>query len=255
MKLMFKIIFALFCLSCGVFASEIKFIHITDINLNKSNAYKLQETIKEINSYKDIDFVVFGGGNLQKANIVNLNLFTYLLKKVNKKTYVLLGNTDVLSSTGIDKKYYLKRVRKALNFRHSKNPNYVFEKKNCVFVAMDGSKQYFQSSNGYYGKEELLWLDKTLKKYQNKNVVILQHFPLLETKSRWLETAKTEDYQELLKKYKNVKMIVSGHYGDDREILENGIYNIITESYSKKGAYKVIEIDFDKDYTGTYLVK
>ena len=62
-------------------AEEVKFIFISDISLNKQNAYKLQDTVKEINSYKDIDFVVFGGNNIQKAEVNHLNYFTYLLKK------------------------------------------------------------------------------------------------------------------------------------------------------------------------------
>ena len=258
MKLFFKIcfIFLFFSLfNASVFASEVRFIQITDIGLNKQNAYKLQETIKEINSYKDVDFVVFGGNNIEKASIENLNYFTYLLRKVNKKTIVLLGNSDVLSSTGINKEYYLKRVRRALWWRHSGKPNFTFKSKGNLFIVMDGSKQYFRSSNGYYSKEELFWLNKILEKNKNKNVIILQHFPLLETKSKWIETAKVENYKEILDKYKNVKVIVSGHYGEEIEILQDGIYHIVTEKYSDSGAYKIIEIDLENDFIGTYLVK
>ena len=120
---------------------------------------------------------------------------------------------------------------------------------------MDGSKQYFRSSNGYYSKEELFWLNKILEKNKDKDVIILQHFPLLEAKSKWLETAKIEDYKEILDKYKNVKVIVSGHYGEEIEILQDGIYHIVTKKYSDSGAYKIIEIDLDDDFIGTYLVE
>lgn len=255
MKNIFKIlVLSLLFLSLNTLAKEVKLIHITDINLDTNNAYKLQDTIKEINSYKDIDFVVFGGNNIAKAQIDNLNTFCYLLKKINKKSYVLLGSNDVLSSNGIDNQYYLKKIRRA-KFLHPKKPNYVFKKRGYVFIAMNGSKQYFQSSNGYYNKNELLWLEKNLEKYKNKNIIILQHFPLLENSSSWLETAKTEEYKELLAKYKNVKIIISGHYNKNQEIKEDGIYHIITENYSKSGAYKVIEIDLDYDFIASYLVK
>ncbi len=247
-------------LSNFAFSKEVKFIQITDINLNTKNAWKLQETIKEINQYNDIDFVVFGGNNIQKADIDNLNTFLYLIKKVNKKVYVLLGSNDVLSSNGITKKYYLERVNKALLFRHPKKPNYVFKCKDYVFITMDGSKQYFQSSNGYYTPQELMWLDKTLTKHKNDDVIILQHFPVYPAKSLWLQTAKMEEYLKVLKKHNNVKMIVSGHYGDNQEVNNFGIYNVITESYSKQGAYKIIQLDLDKEnpqnnFIGTHLVK
>lgn len=255
MKLIFKIyLIFLFFIGISAYSSEVRFIQITDIGLNKNNAYKLQETIKEINSYKDIDFVIFGGNNLQKASIENLNYFTHLLRKVNKKTYVLLGNTDVLSSSGINKEYYMKRIRRALWWRHSDKPNYTFKSKDYLFVVMDGSKQYFQSSNGYYSKSELMWLENVLKKNKKKDIIILQHFPLLETKSKWIETAKTEEYKEILDKYKNVKVIVSGHYGEDIELLQDGIYHIVTQKYSDSAAYKIIEIDLKNDYIGTFLV-
>ncbi len=250
-----------FCLFLNLFilnptlAKEVKFIHITDINLNTKNAYKLQETIREINSYPDIDFVIFGGNNISKTNIDNLNTFLYLLRRVNKKSYVLLGSSDVFSTTGINKKYYLKRVKNARFLMHPSKPNYVFKKNGYVFIAMDGSKEFFQSTNGFYNKQELLWLDKMLTKYKNKNVIIIQHFPILPTKSHWLQTVKIENYAEVLKKHDNVKAIISGHYGDDNEIKIAGIRHIITESYSKAGAYKIIEIDLSDDFFATNLVK
>ena len=255
MKKAFKILILLgLFLKLSVLAKEVKLIHITDIDLNTKNAYKLQKTIKEINMYKDIDFVVFGGNNIAKADVENLNTFLYLVKKVKKKSFVLLGSNDVLSSSGIDKEFYMKKVRRA-EFRHSAQSNYTFEKNGYLFVAMDGAKQYFKSSNGYYNKEELAWLDKTLEKNKDKKVIVLQHFPLLETSSKWLETAKMEEYNEILAKHKNVKVIISGHYGKNQEIKKDEIYHIVTEKYSDTGAYKVIEIDLDYDFIATYLVR
>ncbi len=256
MKNIFKfLILAGLFLVLNANAKEVRLIHITDIELNSKNAYKLQETIKEINSFKDIDFVLFGGNNIAKAEIINLRTFIHLLKKVNKKCVVLLGSTDVDSSNNIDKNYYLKRVKFARFFAHSSKPNYTFKKKDYLFVVMDGTKQYFKSTNGYYGKDELLWLKKTLDKNKDKKIIILQHFPLLKAESSWMETAKTEAYEELLAQYNNVKVIISGHYNKNIETKKDGIYHIVTESYSKSGAYKTIEIDLDYDFVATYLIK
>ena len=252
-----KLLLAFLLLGSLAHANEVKFIHITDASINTQNAPYMLRTIKEINQYKDIDFVVFGGNNISKTNIDNLNTFLYLLKRVKKKTIVLLGNTDVLESTGIDKKYYLKRVKKARRAKlsyHSKKTNYVFSKKGYKFVVMDGSKQYFQTLNGYYSNRELDWLDKKLTKLKNKNVIILQHFPLLEG-ANWVETAGRSEYFDVLKKHNNVKMIVSGHYGDNVEVERDGAHHIITESYKKNGAYKIIKIDLKDNFVGTYLVK
>lgn len=255
MRALLKIFLTVGLLFGVSFAKELNFVFITDINLDKKNAYKLQRTIKEINSNRKIDFVVFGGNNLKKANIENLNYFTYLLKRVHKKSYVLLGATDVSTSVGLDKEYYLKRVKAARFFNHPNTPNYVFKKGNNVFIAMDGSKQFFPQANGCYTKQELIWLKKQLEKYKNKNIIILQHFPLVETSSKWLETAKIDEYLYVLEDYKNVKLIVSGNYEVNQEIKTGDILNILTENYSKQGAYRIITLDLDNDFIGSYLVK
>lgn len=255
MKNAFKILILLsLFLNLIGFSKEVKLIHITDINLTLENAHRLQETIKEINDYNDIDFIVFGGNNIAKPNIDNLNAFLHLLKKINKKCYVLLGSNDVFSSSGIDKNFYLKKVAH-VKFRHSKKSNYIFKKNDYLFIVMDGVKQYFKSTNGYYNKEELLWLEKTLEQNKEKKVIILQHFPILEDSSKWIETAKIEDYENVLSKFNNVKVVISGHYNKNIETKKNGIYHIVTENYSKNGAYKIIEIDLDYDFIATFLVK
>ena len=74
-KELIKLLLVVFIFCAGIAdAREIKFVHITDVNLNKNNAKKLSETVKEINQYKDIDFVVFGGNNISKTNIENFQL-------------------------------------------------------------------------------------------------------------------------------------------------------------------------------------
>jgi len=255
MKKCFKIILVFSFLFSFAFARPTKIIHITDINLDNKNASNVQKTIKEINGYKDIDYVVFGGNNLAKTNFDNFEIFLYLLKKVNKKSVVLIGSNDVLSTSGVDKNYYLKRINKLKNTYHAKSFNSVFKKKGIVFITLDGAKQYFQTPNGCYTRETLMWLDRTLKKNKNKNVVILAHFPMTETSSKWLQTARLDEVWEVLAKYKNIKAIISGHYGDNFETKIHGINNIITENYSKSGAYKIIEFDFEDDFIGTNLVK
>ena len=262
-KILINFIFIfIFCLQFQcVFCKEIKFIHITDTNVNQNNASKLLSTIKEINRYQDIDFVVFGGNNIAGANIENLDIFTYLLRRLDKKTIVLLGSSDVSSLNGLDKKKYLKEIalNRLLKFEHhSLKPNYVFKKNDYTFVVMDGSKQYFRSTNGYYNKEELKWLDNTLLKHKKDKVIILQHFPIVKIdkiSSGWLETAKTDEYWKILKKYDNVKLIISGHYDYNYEKKIDNTIHIITESFDKSHAYKIIHLDLDDDFIGTYIVK
>lgn len=255
MKYILKILLIFSLVMASASAKEVTFAFLTDAKVTPNNAYKLQNTIKEINKNNHIDFVVFGGNNISSPNPDNLDYFTYLLRKVKKKTYVLVGSSDVSTSRGLDKETYFKRVKKARHLRHPANSNYVFKKGGIVFIAMDGAKQYFPQSTGCYTKNELLWLKNQLDKYKDKNVIILQHFPSLETDSKWLQTAKLQDYYIILKDYKNVKMIVSGHYDKNLEQKTGWINHILTENYSKNGAYRIITVDFDNNFTASYLIK
>ena len=238
----------------SVFSADMRFIQVDGVLLNYKDTKPFEILVEKINNEKNVEFVVFTGNNLKKASLENLDLFTFILKKINKKTYVLLGNQDVLSSSGVDKEYYYSRVSRALK-KHSKKPNFTFEKKGYVFVAMDGSKQFFQSSNGYYTKNELMWLNKTLDENKDKKVIILQHFPLLKAETKWNETKNTEEYNEILANYTNIKAIVSGHFNKNIEQYENNILHIITQSASNNWAYKIIQIDLNDDFISTYLVK
>ncbi len=251
------IIFLCLMFNCS-FAKDVKFVFLSDAAINVQNPKTISDfkkTIKEINSYNDLDFVVIGGNNISKATKYNLKQFCSLIKKINKKTYVLLGSSDVAAANEMNKKYYLNKIKLARFLNHSSKTNYTFKTKGYRFVVMDGSKQYFQSSNGYYDKNELLWLDKTLSKYEKEDVIILQHFPILPSKSDWKTTAKIENYAEVLKKHNNVKVIVSGHYNANLETKTGNITHILTQNYQPDCAYKIIEINLDDNFIGTYLVK
>ena len=163
----------------------IKFIQVTDIHLTQNNKKYLDEFVSEINSkYNDLDFVVFTGDNIDKANVKDLETFLQSVKKLKVKKYILIGNHDVFKSQGLDKNLYMKLVRKEIGRYHSDKTNYTFKVKDVVFIVMDGVKEVIPGQGGYYKDEELQWLDKQLYKYKNNKVVLLQHFPLLDTQSR-----------------------------------------------------------------------
>ncbi len=53
-----------------------------------------------------------------------------------------MGNHDLMYSN-------------AMTMYYSSKPNYVFKVKDMVFVVVDGVKEYFPSSNGYFKTQEL----------------------------------------------------------------------------------------------------
>lgn len=254
MKKIFSLIIMFLSLVCSCQAKNVKFIQVTDVHLNQNNSQYLEKFVKDVNTkYKDLDFIVFTGDNLDKAHQEDLSLFLDIIKNLNIKPYVLLGNHDLLLSNEMTKEFYMKKVRKELGSYHSDKPNYVFEKKNVVFITMNGVKEVIPMPNGYFKQDELIWLDKMLTKYSDKKIVILQHFPLLYTKTMSHNLYKKEDYERVLKKHNNVVAIVSGHYHANIEQKVDDIYHIVTKKFLSDGCYKIIEIDMENDMIFTFF--
>ena len=234
----------------SVYASEVKFIQVTDVHLTQNNSQYLKAFVDDVNTkYNDIDFIVFTGDNIDSPYEKNLNLFLDTIKHLKVRVYVLPGNHDLYRNRNLTHEKYMKLVRKKLGVYHSAKTNYVIKKGDIVFITMNGVKEIIPGPKGYYRHKELIWLDKIPTKYSNKKVIILQHFPLLDTEVRSHSLYKKEDYLEILKKHNNVIAVVSGHYHQNREEFCDNIYHVITKNFSNNRYYKLIEIDDGFVYT------
>ena len=172
-------------------------------------------------------------------------LFTLLILTIGVpvlKVFVTVGNHDLLLSREMTADYYMKRTRKILGNYHPSSANYIFKKGNLVFIAMNGVKEVIPGPNGYYKESEILWLDRQLTKFKNKKVVILQHFPLLDTNSKSAGLYKKESYFNVL------------NYHNNREEKINNVYHIVTEKFRDNTYYKIISINDEDGFIYTTLV-
>lgn len=271
MKRFCNIIILLFaCLFFGfskVEAKELKFVQITDAHFSSGSVKYTQEEVSEanrqlelaindINRIKNLDFVVFTGDNIDSANQPDLKRFLSIANKLNVPYYVVIGNHEVFRSQNFDKKAYMKTVRRYGNSHNPKAANYVFKKKGVVFLVADGAKEIIPGPAGYYKKKTMTWLEKNLKKYKNRNVIIFQHFPLIEPyRHRTHVTYNAQEYLDMLAKYDNVKAVVSGHYHTNSEITQDGVYHINSPALIvPPHDYKLIEINYDKDNFDIYTM-
>ena len=230
----------LFCLASAQ-AQDLRFVQVSDARFsNEPDNNILQRTIKDINKQKNVEFVVFTGDNIAKPSAEILKAFVEEAKKLNCPFYIVLGDKDVNKLKGMSKVDYFKIVRKNVRKYKQEKPNYVFEKDGLIFAIVDGSKEVIPSTNGYYKDDVLSWLDEELSKYPENNVIILQHFPLIPpTDKETYYTFKPENYLMLLAKHKNVKAIVSGHFGVNSEKTVHGITQITTSGLP---AYRIIDV-------------
>ncbi len=241
MKKLFGFIFLFLFATVSAYSKDMRFVQVDGANFDSNDVLRFELLVEKINKEKDVEFVVFSGNNISNPSKNNLEVFLKKAKKLKVPYYLVLGQNDVNLKKNLGKKEYIKIVRKK-NLAHAfiTSPNYVFNKKGLIFIVADGSKEVIPTSIGYYKEDVILWLDEKLEKYSDKNVIILQHYPVVPpAKKELYYTYKADEYLRLLSEYKNVKAVVAGHFDVNNEQLVNGVLHISTKEAPR---YRVIDI-------------
>lgn len=238
----------------SAFAGGIRFVQVTDAHFSSANPYTvdvLKNTVKDINTLDGISFVVFSGDNIDVSGEKDLHAFMSIIKDLKAPYYIVIGNHDVFKSGGISKVQYIDIIKQHNPLYRPSKPNYVFKRGGFVFIVADGAKEAIPGPGGYFRPSTLDWLDKQLTKYKNRNVIIIQHFPLLtNVGGKSHRVYKVEDYTAVLNKHDNVIAVVAGHYHTNKEQMENGVYHIITPSLlSTSNPYKIIDVVTTKGFS------
>lgn len=200
------------------------FIHITDTHISANRddtSYKalgsssmlLRDAVEQINNIKGLDFVLFTGDMVDSATRENYDEYYRVLSKLKYPTLNAFGNHD-LSYGNLTKE-------EVLNIVKMYNPNYTFNDTYYAFtpktdyriIILDGVSADTSTSNGRLSEEQLRFLDDELSQNQDKIVVIGLHFPPVEpfvSNEHMLTNA--QQMNEILIKYKNPIIVLSGHY-------------------------------------------
>lgn len=255
-------ILILISFSTSAYAKPLKFVQLTDIHLSSDGSGSraginieksvelLQNAVIAINKISDIDFVVFSGDNINESNEENLRTFCETVAKLNKPYYVTIGNHDVFKSNGLSKLQYFEIVKEYnKNQKNKKTCFYFCPNDKFVVIMMEGSHEVIPSKRGSYSEENLIWLDKVLKKYKSRNAIIVQHFPLVEpSDNRSHRLLSTVAYFNLLSHHKNVVAVISGHYHAGKITEKEGISHISTPAFGEAPYfYRIIEMDTAKN--------
>lgn len=220
-------------------AKDLRFVQVTDVRYSENNN-NLTAVVKAVKREKSADFVVFTGDNLENSSKENLEGFIKEIRKIKKPVYIVYGEKDVNKYKGLSKKEYARILNKKFKGYKPDTTNYIFEEGGVVFFVVDGSKDVIPSTNGYYKADVLEWVDAHLALYPKKNIVILQHFPLISPEySESYQTFKPEPYLKIIKEHKNIKAVISGHFGVNKEITEDGVLHLST---APAPTYRVIDM-------------
>lgn len=245
-------------LSPAVCAQSIEFNVLSEVKLQTDNSVKNSKvltpsiktflsTVEQINKNGG-KFNVFCGDNIHKADKYSLVMFSKILRKLKKPSYVVVGEKDVAQTKGLDKKEYY-RILNLFSKNKVKNLPYKKEIDDFVFLFVDGVNQFIPSQFGYYKENQLAWLEIMLEENKNKPVIIVQHYPIeaFENISDKKLPYKKEDYQKIISKYENIIAIISGHHGIEAEFEKDNVNYIFMPSLNESGEYKKIKIDYDED--------
>ena len=239
MKKFFILISLLFINS--VFAADMRFVQISDVRYDhNSEKNLLAQAVNDVNRLKGVEFVVFTGDNINRPSKENLEAFLDEAKKLNCPFYIVIGDHDVNKHKEMSKAQYIKTIKKKVRKYKPESPNYTFAKNGVIFIVVDGSKDVIPGTNGFYKEEALSRLESELDKYPDKNIIIFQHFPLIPPSNK--ETYYTfmpEDYLQIIEQHKNIKAVISGHFGVNKELEAGGVLHISTASLP---SYRVIDI-------------
>ena len=222
-------------------ANDLRFVQVTDVRYNSAEDNgTFAKTIQDINKQKDVKFVVFTGDNINKPDKNDLSAFLKEAKKLNCPFYMVIGDKDVNKHKEMSKKQYIKEIQHHMRKYKFEHPSYAFESDGVVFIVVDGSKDVIPGTNGYFKEDVLTWLENELAMHSTQNVIILQHFPLIPPSNKeTYYTFKPENYLKILHNNKNVKAVISGHFGVNNEQNVDGVAHIST---SPIPYYRIIDV-------------
>ncbi len=254
-KLLFNIIFSLFAL---LFVQNISHADVLEFAQVGDVHYTLNDTYKEKYLHflslslrkKYPDFVMFLGDNVEKSKEENVIGFMRSIHSIRLPYYLVLGERDAHALGGIEKETYLDIVT-TFNRNQDDNKKYYYFKpnKDFVCVVLNDTPDFAQSKHGEIPEEQIIWLEKLLIKYPKRMFLIFQHCPVLAPRDEYkLSMLNTEKYNELLKKYKNILLVSSGHYHQESiKTDENGIRHISAPAFKDiPHSYQLIKIIYDE---------
>lgn len=207
----------------------------------------LKDAINQVNNLNDVDLVVFSGDVMNHSDKNEFLKFIGITNTLRFKWLYAPGNHDVGILGGLSKKGILNVLNKSVpcfneeNLYYSYSPNSKF-----LVLFMDGIIDNELTSNGYFPKKELAWLDCQLKNNPDKKIIIVQHHPVVEpSKSESHNVRNADEYLETIDKYSNVIAVLSGHYHQTKITQRKNVLHISTPALIEyPNAFREIKITF-----------
>lgn len=230
----FFIFFLIFFNSYSQFKS-FRFALISDTHISETNISAeedLRRTVHDINSLKNIAFVILTGDITEMGTTKELQRAKEILDSLNIPYYIIPGNHDTgWSETG------------------GEGFIQVFGKDKFDFYYQDihfigcASGPYVRMSDGHIPRSHLTWLENRLDRLdKNDPVIFFNHYPINNSLDNWYQAI------DLLKE-KNVLSIICGHGHTNKKFDFEGIAGTMCRSNLRAkesvGGYNIVDVKKD----------
>lgn len=233
------LVFLISVISLSVFAQNFKYAFVTDTHVGTATGEEdLRRTVADINTQKDIDFVLITGDITEMGTNDELKLAKEILSGLHKKYYIIPGNHD----TGWSESGGVSFIKE---FGADK---FTFDYKGYRFIAC-ASGPYVRMSDGHIPRDATVWLDNILKKTPaSMPIVFINHYPIDNSLDNWYEAI------DRLKK-KNIQYAICGHGHQNKAYNFEGIESTMGRSNLRAkdsiGGYNIVNMTKDTVYFAT----
>ncbi|MCL5030964.1 MAG: PQQ-binding-like beta-propeller repeat protein [Bacteroidetes bacterium] len=216
----------------SAFSQSYKYGWISDIHIGAPGSESdLENVIHDINSRKDISFVVVTGDIAEKGRNDELEIAKSILDSLNVPYHIIPGNHDTKwSESGCTK------------FKELwKDDKFDFQYDGVEHIGMNSGIPW-RGGGGHFAVEDLPWLNSVLAKTpEGEQIIFYAHHPLDGEIDNWFEVTNR------LKKY-NIKAILVGHGHANKLMNFGGIPAAMgrsTLSYKKSWGYTLVDNEID----------
>jgi outer membrane protein assembly factor BamB/predicted MPP superfamily phosphohydrolase len=233
------ILFLLWFFTCPLFADAqskpFRFAFISDTHIGSPNGSAeedLMRTVRDINSMKDVDFVVITGDITELGTNPELKLAKKILDSLRIPWYIIPGNHDTgWSESG------------GLDFTKIFGADKFYFQHNGIHFIGCASGPYVRMSDGHVPREAMNWMKDKLSKIKNDEpIIFLNHYPLDAGLDNWYEVI------DMLRK-KNTVLALCGHGHSNRPVAADDIPAVMGRSNLRAkalyGGYNLVDVRMD----------
>lgn len=212
-----------------------KFAHVTDTHVGGATGEEdLRRTVKDLNTLKDIDFVILSGDITEFGADQELKLAKQILDSLSLPWYVIPGNHDGnWSENG------------ANTFRSVfGGETFFFKHKGFMFLGTNSGPN-MRMSPGQIPRENLVWMDSVFSAHPDRNtpLIYINHYPQDSSLNNWFEALDRV-------KSRNVQLAFCGHGHINKVYDWEGIPGVMGRSNlrakNEYGGYNIVTIDQGK---------